>query len=179
MKRLLMVMCLLLLFTASKATAQEIPKAELFGGYSYAGGNFHGWNASVTGNVNGWLGLTADFSGHYGGSTEGDIFTEKQRANSYLFGPRVSFRKRKRVSPFVYALFGVSRLSVRETFMGQTFAASDSGFGTAIGGGLDIRLNKRLALRAFQLDYLRTNFFDETGHRGRLAFGLVLRLGQK
>jgi hypothetical protein len=49
----------------------------------------------------------------------------------------------------------------------------------AFGGGLDIKVNDRLAIRAFQLDYLRTNFFGETGHRGRLAFGLVLRLGKK
>jgi hypothetical protein len=159
--------------------AQEIPKAELFGGYSYAGGNFHGWNASVTGNINSWLGVTADFSGHYGGFSEGNIFTEKQRAYSYLFGPRIAFRKRKRVSPFVYALFGVSQLRTRETFLGQTAVSSGSGFAAALGGGLDIRVNSRLAIRAFQIDYLRTNFFGEPGHRGRLTFGLVLRLGKK
>jgi hypothetical protein len=42
------------------------PKAEVFGGYSWSGGNFHGWNTSVTGNVTKQIGIAADFSGHYG-----------------------------------------------------------------------------------------------------------------
>src|SRR2546426_5375162 len=58
------------------AHAQEFPKAEVFGGYSY--GNFgptafgagrtnvNGWNASLGVNVNHWFGLVSDFGGHYG-----------------------------------------------------------------------------------------------------------------
>jgi len=102
--------------------------------YSYAGGSFHGWNGSITGNVNKWFGVTADFSGHYGGSIDEDGFDEKQRVHSYLFGPRVAARK-KRVMAFAHALFGVSTLRTELTGFGQRFVFSDTGFGLVLGGG--------------------------------------------
>jgi hypothetical protein len=48
-----------------------------------------------------------------------------------------------------------------------------------LGGGLDIRVNDRIAIRAFQLDYFRPNFFGEAHNRGRLAVGVVVRFGKK
>jgi hypothetical protein len=104
---------LILLLTLPVMAQEELetPKAELFAGYSYAGGNFHGWNASIAGNVNKWFGVVADFTGHSGGSIDEDGFDEKQRVHSYHFGPRFSFRK-KRVTPFVQALFGASRICI-------------------------------------------------------------------
>lgn len=169
----------LLLAATSAVAAQETPRAELFGGYSWAGGNFHGWNASVNGNVNKWFGVTADFSGHYG-SERNVIFEEKQRALSFLVGPRFTARRGKRVSPFAYALFGGINYRVNVTRSGQPlFDASDTGFNMALGGGIDIKVNARLAVRAFQLDYFRPHFFGDSHNRGRLAFGLVLRLGKK
>jgi opacity protein-like surface antigen len=169
----------LLLAACVPVLAQEIPRAELFGGYSWAGGNFHGFDTSVTGNVNRWFGVTANFSGHYGSERNG-IFEEKQRALSYLFGPRFSLRKNKRVTPFVYALFGGVNFKATLFASGRRLgSASDTGFNMALGGGLDVKLNDHLAIRAFQLDYLRPSFFGESHNRGRLAFGIVLRLGRK
>jgi opacity protein-like surface antigen len=182
MRKLSLILSLTVLLSINALAQEEkkqIPVVELYGGYSYAGGNFHGWNASITGNVNDWLGLTADISSHSGEFREGDFFREQQRASSYLFGPRFSIRKARRVTPFVHALFGASHLSTRETFFGQTTTASDTGFGMVLGGGLDVRLNDRVAIRAFQLDYLRTNFFGQGSNRGRLSFGIVFRFGKK
>jgi hypothetical protein len=48
-----------------------------------------------------------------------------------------------------------------------------------LGGGLDIKVSERVAIRAFQIDYLRARFFGQTENRGRLAFGLVFRFGKK
>ena len=169
---------LLAFLLAHTAPAQETPKAELFGGYSYAGGNFHGWHASVAGNVNKWFGLAADFTGHYGGGTDEDGFDERQRVHSYHFGPRFSAR-RQRVTPFAHALFGASSLKTRLAAPGQRFEFNDTGFSFVLGGGLDIKVHDRVHIRAFQLDYLRARFFGETENRGRLAFGLVIRLGKK
>ena len=116
------------------ARAQEFPKAELFGGYSY--GNFsptlsvagrtnvNGWNASLGVNLNRWFGLVSDFSGHYGSSNAGIgvlpilctptacIITtsETDKYHSFLFGPQFTFRTKK-VNPFIHALFGGSRLN--------------------------------------------------------------------
>jgi hypothetical protein len=168
----------LLLLLSLQVSAQETPKAEVFGGYSYAGGNFHGWNASVTGNVNKWFGVAGDFSGHYGGSVDEDSFDERQRVHSYHFGPRFAAR-RKRATVFAHALFGASNLKTELTGFGQRFVFSDTGFSLVAGGGLDIRVNDRVAVRAFQLDYLRVRFFGETENRGRLAFGIVFRFGKK
>jgi hypothetical protein len=163
--------------TCLPVMAQETSKAEVFGGYSYAGGNFHGWNSSVTGNVTRRFGVVADFSGHYGNELAGPIRV-KQDAHSFLFGPRFTSRG-KRLSPFVYALFGVTRFHESATIAGQKLSASDSGFSSAFGGGLDVRVNDHLAIRAFQIDYFRPNFFGEAHNRGRLAFGVVLHLGKK
>jgi len=158
--------------------AQDVPKAELFGGYSWAGGQFHGADISITGNVNRWFGVMADYSVHH--STENDVISqEKQRADAFLFGPRFAIGKRKRVTPFVYALFGATRLNVKLTIGNENFYASDTGFGLALGGGLDVKVNDHLAIRAFQLDYFRPTFFGETHNRGRLAFGVVIRFGKK
>lgn len=176
LKKALSFMCLVML-APLPAMSQEVPKAEVFGGYSWAGGNFHGWNASVTGNINRRFGIVADFSGHYGSELEGSILV-KQRAHSFLFGPRVSFRG-KRLNPFVYALLGATRFEESATISGQRLSHSDTGFSSALGAGLDVKVNDRVYVRAFQIDYFRPNFFGEAHNRGRLAFGVVLHLGKK
>jgi len=157
--------------------AQDVPKVEVFGGYSYAGGNFHGVNTSVTANVNKWLGLTADFSGHYGSEQEGILLVSKD-AHTFQGGPRFSHRG-KRFTPFVYALVGATRFHESATVSGQQLSHADTGFTSTIGGGLDVTVSDRVAIRAFQLDYFRPNFFGEAHNRGRLAFGVVFRLGKK
>jgi opacity protein-like surface antigen len=157
--------------------AQDTPKAELFGGYSYAGVGSHGFDASIAGNINSWFGVVADVGGQYVRfSDEG--FTEKVRSHSFMFGPRFSLRK-KRVVPFAQALFGVSNLKTETTEFGPLFSFSDTGFAMALGGGVDVRLNNRLAIRAVQIDYLRTNFFGGLQQKGRISAGIVVRFGKK
>lgn len=177
MRRMLFVAGLVAMISLPTMAQEETPRVEVFGGYSYAGGNFHGWNASVTGNVSRWFGVTADFSGYYGGAS-GPNFEERQSVHTYMVGPKISLR-RKRMTPFAYALFGGLRISSTATEFGQQFSASDTGSSIALGGGLDVRVNDRIAVRAFQIDYLRANLFNEVSSRGRLSFGVVLRLGKQ
>lgn len=160
------------------AAAQDVPKAEVFGGYSYAGEGAHGWDASVAGNVNGWLGVVADASGQYTG-LEAPGVRERIRTHSLLFGPQVSARRGRRVTPFARALFGASHVSTEAVEAGQRFSFSDTSFAVALGGGLDVTVSDRVAVRVAQLEYVRTSFFGETQHKGRLSFGLVFRLGRK
>ena len=176
LRKTLCSMCLAVV-ALSPAIAQDVSKAEVFGGYSWAGGNFHGWNAAVMGNVTTRFGIVADFSGHYGSELDGAILIKKD-GHSFLFGPRFSFRG-KRLTPFVYALFGATRFHESATISGQHLSDSDTGFSSALGGGLDVKVNDRVAIRAFQIDYFRPNFFGEAHNRGRLAFGVVLHLGKK
>lgn len=177
MRRILFVVTLMFL-VSSTTTAQDTPKAEVFGGYSYAGEGSNGFDASLAGNVNSWFGLVADVGGQYTRLEEEGI-RERIGTNSYLFGPRFSLRKNKRVTPFAHALFGVSHVKSEATELGQTFAFSDTSFGMALGGGLDVRVNDNLAIRVAQVDYLRTRFFNQTQNEGRIVVGVVLRFGKK
>ncbi len=124
-----------LLLMCTGARAQEYPKVEIFGGYSY--GNFgpttsvgdrtsvNGWNASVGVNVNQWFGLASDFSGHYGdfhftvpvppiactpGATCVIDTSGNDKYHNFMFGPQFSLRKEK-VTPFVRFLIGGSHLN--------------------------------------------------------------------
>src|SRR5215831_19351502 len=102
--RKLLLMFGLLLFLPVAAMAQDTPRAQVFGGYSYfradgqggPGENMNGWNGQVTGNLNKWLGLTSDFSGLYGHQTVLGI-KSNDAIYTYGFGPTVSYRKNARI----------------------------------------------------------------------------------
>jgi len=177
MRRLVLTVALTL-FAAHAAWAQEsTPRAELFGGYAYGGDNSRGWAASAAFNVNRWLGLAADFGGQYTSFTSPDS-SERIRTHSFLFGPRV-YARTKRVTPFAHALAGFAHNDSRARELGLDFRATDTSFAAGVGGGLDISVNGRVAVRAFQLDYLRTNFYGESQNNGRITAGLVIRLGRR
>lgn len=177
MRRLFFAAALVALAAVGTCAQEVTPRAEVFGGYAYGGPGSHGWDGSVAFNVNRWLGVVADFGGQYTGIDTPDS-SERIRTHSFLFGPRFSARG-KHVTPFAHALFGAAHNDSRAREAGFDLHFTDDSFAYALGGGLDVRLGRRVALRAFQLDYLRTGFFAEPQHKGRLAFGLVLRLGDK
>ena len=175
-KASLLVSLILLMSVSTKA--QETPKAELFGGYSYTGTGSNGFDTSAALNLNKWFGLVADIGGQYT-RLHNQGFTEQIRTQSYLFGPRFSLRRGKRVVPFVHALFGSSHLRTQTNEFGPLVSFADTSFGMVLGGGLDVRLNHRFAIRAFQADYLRTRFFNDTQRKGRISAGIVIRFGRK
>ena len=149
---------------------EAAPRAELFVGYQYSriGGvvNANGWNASLTGNVNRWLGITADFSGAY--KSSGGLGAN---ALTYAFGPTFSMRG-ERVSPFVHALFGGFRASAG--FAGAS--ASTNGFTAIAGGGVDAKATSRITVRAIQVDWIlwRTQGLTEEKNV-RICTGIVFR----
>ncbi len=171
MKRTLFLVCLILAF-ATLTFAQDAPKAEIFGGYSYLRAditdisheNFNGWNAALTGNLNKNFGITADISGHY--ATIGGV-----GVNSYtfIFGPTISAPMEK-IKPFAHALFGVNRLGGG--------GSSDTSYALAFGGGLDVSLNSTFGIRVAQADYVRTHHFDVGQNNFRLSTGIVINLGK-
>jgi len=191
------------IFLSLSALAQETPKGEVFGGYSYfrgdGGANLHGWNGSITGNLNRWFGVTADFSGHYNSGSSNvavnipqiPLFTTSVDANSnihnFLFGGTFSHRGSETLVPFAHALAGFSRSHVDGTavtnVLGGTsvtsFSGSDTAFAAAFGGGLDVKLNKKFAFRVVQADYLLTRFGRGTQSNARISTGIVFRFGEK
>jgi hypothetical protein len=155
---------------ALSAAAQDTPKAEVFGGYQYTqvGGvvNANGWNAAVTGNVNRWFGVTADFSGAYK-----SVGTVNANALTYTFGPVFSMRN-KRVTPFAHALFGGFHVSAG--FLGAN--ASTNGFAAIVGGGVDVKVTSHVAVRAIQADWILWRTLGLTEEKnGRISAGLVFR----
>ncbi len=214
---------------------QNVPKAEVFGGYSYlhidtegvtgstldatcntllgAGtcppGSFgvhpsaNGWNASAQFNATRFLGIKADFSGHY--NTPVTISSQianslaqlgitglspKASSYSYLFGP-VIFQSKGRYKPFAHALFGQNRIgtNLSNVKVGGIaipgLTTSDTGFAMAFGGGVDIEITGRFAVRTGQVDYLYTKHDFSGGTPGiathennlRASVGIVFQFG--
>ncbi len=102
----------------SAAYAQDTPKFDVFAGYSYVrenpstsgvdGFNLHGGSASIAYNANHWLSGVADFGGYHsnnilGTGVDGTLST-------YLFGPRISYHRDSRITPFGQVLFGVAHI---------------------------------------------------------------------
>lgn len=177
MERLILLVFLMGVMALS-TPAQETPKAELFGGYAYAGSGSHGFDSSVVGNINSWFGLGGSISGQYSRFDEGGI-RERITTNSFLAGPKFSIRTHKRVTPFAQAMVGLSRIHTETNEFGPVVAFNDQSFTMTIGGGLDVTVNELIAIRAIQIDYVRSHFFDETQNKGRIAFGIVFRFGKK
>ncbi|GAC1433562.1 MAG: hypothetical protein NVS1B11_16430 [Terriglobales bacterium] len=159
------------MFSLAAAAQESAPKGEFFGGYQYTkfdgGTNANGWDTAVTGNVNRWLGVTADFSGAYN-SQRGVSFHDYL----YTFGPVVSLRSNKAFTPYAHFLAGGTHAS----FSGSGFSGSDSGFAMMFGGGVDIAATRHVAIRALQLDWLslRSNGVSDNNNM-RLTTGLVFR----
>jgi opacity protein-like surface antigen len=177
MRRLVFAAAVIMLLTLPASAQEETPKVEVFGGYSYGGGTAHGWNGSIAGNVNRWFGIVADFGGQYT-RIESPVVSERIKTHSLLFGPRFSARS-KHVTPFAHVLLGAAHNDARARELGFDFHFTDTSFAVALGGGLDVSVGKRVAIRAFQIDYLRTNFFDGAQNKGRISAGVVFRFGKK
>lgn len=171
------LLCVGILLFAGIASAQDDPKVEVFGGYSYLhtsvgggvpGTNFNGGSGSVSFNPNRWLGIVGDFGGYHTGSFAGSGFSGS--VISYLFGPKIAFRGEK-VTPFVQALFGGARVS--------SGGASLNGFATALGGGFDYNATPRIGIRVIQAEYVLTKFNFGPGftsqNSARISTGVVFR----
>jgi opacity protein-like surface antigen len=168
------------------ANAQVPTSGNVFFGYSFYNtdlsstnrSNLNGWEGSVEGKVFPFVGLVVDVSGHYGsqdalnpaatcaiGVTCSPLHVSTSIQN-FLFGPRVSFSVGK-IRPFAEALFGGGHVNADS-------AGSDTSFATALGGGIDYKIIRPVALRV-QGDYVQTRFFGATQNNLRLSTGIVFR----
>ena len=157
--------------------AQETPPMQVYGGYSLEtlrspdGGcsRYSGWSASVARRLFWKVSFVADLGGHYGREFE----VVDNRVHTLLFGPRLTVHD-GRIAPFVHVLFGVSRLTSDSG--GPVFR--ENAFTLGAGGGVDVRINRRWSVRAFQIDYLRRQFFGEPAGGGRISGGVVFGFGR-
>ncbi len=181
--RIVVSLLAFLSFFGAAAHAQETPKVDIFAGYSYVrenpstsganGFSLNGGSASLTYHVKDWISGVADFGAYHNGNILGSGVDGT--LSTYLFGPRVSYRSYKRVTPFGEALFGVAHAGA--SLLGTS--TSQNAFAMALGGGVDYRLNSRFSLRPVQLDYLITRFPEgttgnETQNNLRVSTGILL-----
>ncbi len=195
----LLPLVLIVLFFATPCMAQESPKWEVFGGYSFQRSdvrqyfksspiiytfrgryaNLDGWDVSLTENMRPWLGGTLDIRGH---SKSPQLLgtTNRERMYSILYGPRFFHRTTAlgiSITPFAHVLAGLARAEVRVVPVGPS--ASDNAFAIASGGGLDVGFGKRVGIRLFQGEYFRTNLLGTRPDSFRASAGVVFYLGKR
>jgi hypothetical protein len=179
------------------ASATDIPKFETFLGYTYVRANqfnqntglgqqiggfdMNGGSAQFIYNANHWLSGVADL----GAVTKGNvgIINVENTTDFFLFGPRASYRRHGRFTPYAQILFGgVNRQISRQIrsltdlntpilvarpldlFPGpgvevtSRISASQTAFAMAVGGGLDMRIGKHFGFRPVAVDYVLTRF---------------------
>lgn len=175
MRKFLVLLPLLLLPVS--AWADDIPRYEVFAGYSNLAANvnnssidMNGVNGSFQENLNSWFGGALDISGHFGTENGFKVNTE-----SAMYGPVFSYRKSKTITPFAHALLGAVRGS--PDYLG--ISKSEERFGAYLGGGLDLKVGPGVSLRLIQVDYLLSRFSNSSQDNIRLSAGIVFTLGRK
>src|ERR1700759_2296351 len=112
MRRLLFT-TMLLAVVSVVAFAQEVPKVDLFFGYSFLRYNSaqtipaftaNGGIGTLGINFNNHIALEAELGGYHNGNVNDYHFDTT--SFSYLFGPRISYGRSRRVDPYFHILFG-------------------------------------------------------------------------
>ena len=189
MKRTLLVVLTGILYALPSVAQDDYPKGEIYGGFVVnqsevkgadipleetglgfilgAGYNFHP-NAGVVVELSQQTGTFASPDPLFIPDID---FTQTQ----FLFGPRFSARM-ERATPFVHLLLGLQNAELSVSgFPGE----SESAFMWGAGGGVDINVNDRVAIRAVQVDYLTASHGDGLvdSNNLRVSFGVVIKLG--
>jgi|HubBroStandDraft_6_1064221.scaffolds.fasta_scaffold303207_1 opacity protein-like surface antigen len=179
---------------AGLACAQETatPVVELGLDYSLlhatpaAGGSqitSNGGSSFFVYNLNRTVGLVADFGAYHNGSVHGSF--DSDTTFTYLFGPRFTWRRWSRVTPYTQFLFGGARISASFANQGTVANTDENGFALAAGGGVDIAISRHIAFKPIQLEYVMTQASDFAGSQSkvqndlRYSAGIVFRFGEK
>lgn len=182
-------LCLILLSAA--AVAQDAPRAEIFGGYQFVRANsgvqiggidtfaLNGWNGSLSGYFNRYVGITTDIAGTYGTPKVQFPSVGEIGVNTHLYtfmaGPVLRAANKSPFQPFAHVLFGGAHVSGSVDAPGVSVSGSDTGFAWAAGGGLDFKLLPLIGIRPVQVDFLQTHIGGNSQSNFRYSAGVVLR----
>ncbi len=177
MRKLSILIVVVMISCGGSLFAQDdFPRAEVFGGFSLLNTDmgralsvpisFYGFQADIAFNLDDYFGVEADFGGQF--KSEDDA---KIHIYEYMFGPRVALRQEK-TTLFLHVLWGGINVG------GGSY--SNSGFAIEFGGGLDLNMNDRFALRVAQVDLIWARFIENTGYQWkkdniRFGFGIVIK----
>lgn len=155
-----------------------------------------GFNAAAVFPISRYIGIKGDVSGTYqsknvtlptlslSGTPIGSLtFTAKNSLYNVLGGVQVKdHASTKRLKPFAHALVGAAFRKNKLTPGGACIttiicpsSTSETGLAMAFGGGLDIRLNRRVDIRAFQIDYNPIKKGGTMDDNFRFSIGVVFR----
>jgi hypothetical protein len=193
MKKLLFFALLLLGFSAL-AIAQDIPRGEVFLGYSHFGCDntvfgsspklnctYDGVDLSLVVNANKWVGFVSDFGANYNRDAPAVLYNpptsykgtrDHYHAYTFLFGPKFTYRNSSRYTPFIQMLFGDARVSP-----GTANWPYENAWATAFGGGLDIKATKNFSFRPIQLEYMAIKLGKPYSDNIRYSIGLTYKFG--
>lgn len=129
---------------------------------------FNGFDTSITYNFNKYFGIKGNVSGHYKSEKFVDNFgpvTEsidtKQSIYNFLVGVQVkNNRKTPRFKPFAHALLGAAVNNFKGVNTSAdipednfTLKSKITSFAMKLGGGIDLRVNRRIDIRLIEVDY--------------------------
>jgi opacity protein-like surface antigen len=212
MKVKIVILMAVALLMGETAFAQEYDKWEESLDFSYARGNpanvgkpfsLLGGGGALVYNFNGFIGIKLDLQG-YGsatrtvnnfvvvnpegvttivnsGAVQSNLFT-------YMAGPQLRVPAHT-FKPFAEFVFGGALTHFHGNLVTATSAtnvnSSNNAFAMAVGGGLDIRINKTVSIRPFQMDYLLSRFGnslipggDHNQNNFRYSAGVNLTFGE-
>ena len=143
----------------------------------------YGVNLQGAHNLNRFLGLQGDFSYHRRSFNTGVGNAElTSRLSQIMGGIKVQDNlNATRFKPFAQALVGIAHATnfprvLRDDSQGKLVAArNDTGVAFGLGGGFDVRLTKKVDIRAFQIDYNPAHLNGDTFHNLRLGIGIKFR----
>jgi opacity protein-like surface antigen len=178
---------------AFPARAQEFPRWECFSGFSYADVGL-GPQANLFGPVSkNYFGLhlglnfnpyrnfsvvLTDLGMQSRGSRVPRLFRDSNNnvvTSQALFGPELKIRTRKGIG-FAHALVGVTNTRLVETdSFGSVDLVRRTNLALGFGGGLDVNLNPRVAIRILQGDYVPTRLAGKWQNDFRVSVGVVFR----
>lgn len=149
---------------------------------------FRGWDAQAQYNVSRWIGFAVDGGGRYGSPftvIDGIEGLPDGYTYSFLAGPVISYRTKSIFSPFVHTLFGWDRTTLQgSTIETPLFPVTSRqttyyDFVMALGGGVDVRVSRRISIRPAQLDWYHSSLNQDRFYMQ--AFGLTqyLNIGTK
>ena len=173
----------------SMVNAVSVPKGTVSLGYTYINANAppggckcFGTNGGFAGGsyrVKDWLSVAGEFDASH--ANDISILGQDLTLKTFTAGPRVSLI-RNRYVPFGQVLFGIAHGSDSYFPEGAGYSSTANSFAYTAGGGLDIQLNHRLAVRAFEAQFLRTGF-PNGGNNAQnhlmINAGIVIKLGAR
>jgi len=145
---------------------------------------FQGWDAQAQYNVSRWIGFAVDGGGRYGSPftiADGIKGLPDGYTYSFLAGPVFSYRTKSIFTPFVHTLFGWDRTTLEgstiETPLSPVTSKANTyyDFVMALGGGVDVRVWRRISVRPAQLDWYHSSLNQDNFYMR--AFGLTKYLG--